>query len=351
MSVAAHSRWQTWRAWLLPWPHAVITVLGVALLGWVLTAAWRWAVLDATFSTATPEQCRAAGGACWALLQARGHIILFGSYPSDEYWRPALAVALMLAVLIASGFRATWRPWLLAAWGIVTVAVLILMAGGVPGLPPVPTSRWGGLPLTVGLATFGIALALPLSVLLALGRRAQAGVIRWFCNAYVEIMRGLPLLAVLFVASTLLPLLLPGGSLIDTLIRAQVALVLFQAAYLAEALRAGIDAVPRGQTEAAQSLGLPPRRIARLVVLPQALRQALPGIINTFIDAIKDTTLVSVIGLVDVLGGARGAIADGVWMGFYREAFIVVGLAFFVFCYILSLQSRRLERGFAQEQR
>jgi len=351
MSISRHNRWRGWRAWLLPWPHAVITVLGLAGLVWTLTAAWRWAVQEATFGAATADQCRAAGGACWALLHARAHIILFGSYPSDEYWRPALAVGLMLAVLIASGFRAAWRPMLLIAWLIVALAVLILMAGGVLTLPPVPTSRWGGLPLTVGLSAFGIVLALPLSVLLALGRRAQTRVIRWFCNAYVEIMRGLPLLAVLFVAATMLPLLLPGGSFIDTLIRAQVALVLFQAAYLAEVLRAGIDAVPRGQTEAAQSLGLPSRRIARLVVLPQAFRLALPGVINTFIDAIKDTTLIGVIGLVDVLGGARGAIADGAWMGFYREAFIVVGAAFFVFCYILSLQSRRLEREFARENR
>lgn len=339
------------RPYFKPWPHAVVTVLGALLLGYVLLALLRWAVLDATFGTATPDECRAAGGACWAMLTERYHIILFGSYPAGEYWRPALAVALVLAVLIASGFRQLWKPALLFAWIAVMIVSLVLMAGGAFGLTPVSSSRWGGLPLTVGLSAFGIVLALPLSVLLALGRRSKSKVVKRFCDAYVEVVRGLPLLAVLFVASTMLPLLLPGGSMIDTILRAQIALILFQAAYLAEAIRSGLEAVPRGQTEAAQSLGLPDGLVSRLVVLPQAFRIALPAIINTFIESIKDTTLISVIGLIDVLGGARGAIADGTWMGFYREAYIAVGLAFFVFCYILSLHSRRLEQEFANERR
>ena len=334
-----------------PWPHAVITVLGALLVGYALLALFRWAVLDATFGTATPDACRAAGGACWAMLTERYHIILFGSFPAGEYWRPALAVVLVLGVLIASGFRQLWKPALLFAWVAAMIASLVLMAGGVFGLEPVSTSRWGGLPLTVGLSAFGIVLALPLSVLLALGRRSKSVVVKRFCDAYVEVVRGLPLLAVLFVASTMLPLLLPGGNMIDTILRAQIALILFQAAYLAEAIRSGLEAVPRGQAEAAQSLGLPDGLVSRLVVLPQAFRIALPAIINTFIESIKDTTLISVIGLIDVLGGARGAIADGTWMGFYREAYLAVGLAFFVFCYILSLHSRRLEQEFANERR
>jgi general L-amino acid transport system permease protein len=334
-----------------PWPHAIITVLVLFLLGYATLRFFQWAVTDATFGMATPDECRAAGGACWAFLAQRYHVILFGSYPASEYWRPILAVILVVAVLIASGFRQLWKPSLLVAWLVVLVASLVLMAGGVLGLEPVPTSRWGGLPLTVGLSAFGIVLALPLSVALALGRRSASMPVKRFCDAYVEIVRGLPLLAVLFVASTMLPLLLPGGNMIDTLLRAQIALILFQAAYLAEAIRAGLEAVPRGQAEAAQSLGLPDRLVSRLVVLPQAFRIALPGIINTFIESIKDTTLISIIGLIDVLGGARGAIADGTWMGFYREAYLAVGLAFFVFCYILSVHSRRLEQEFANERR
>lgn len=334
-----------------PWPHTIITVLGMALIGYALLSLFDWAIVNATFGRATPDECRAAGGACWAMLTERYHIILFGSYPSGEYWRPALAVFLVIAVLIASGFRQLWKPALAFAWVAVMIASLILMGGGIFGLEPVSTSHWGGLPLTVGLSAFGIVLALPLSVVLALGRRSKIKVVKRFCDAYVEIVRGLPLLAVLFVASTMLPLLLPGGNMIDTILRAQIALILFQAAYLAEAIRSGLDAVPKGQGEAAQSLGLPDRLVSRLVVLPQAFRIALPAIINTFIESIKDTTLISIIGLIDVLGGARGAIADGTWMGFYREAYLAVGVAFFAFCYILSLHSRRLEQEFSNERR
>jgi general L-amino acid transport system permease protein len=334
-----------------PWPHAIITVLGVLLIGYALVILFDWMVLNATFGHATPDECRAAGGACWAMLTERYNIILFGSYPAGEYWRPALAIVMVLSVLIASGFRQLWKPALAIAWVAVMVLSLVLMGGGVLGLEAVSTSRWGGLPLTVGLSAFGIVLALPLSVALALGRRSKIMVMKRFCDAYVEIVRGLPLLAVLFVASTMLPLLLPGGNMIDTILRAQIALVLFQAAYLAEAIRSGLDAVPKGQAEAAHALGLPDRLVSRLVVLPQAFRIALPAIINTFIESIKDTTLISIIGLIDVLGGARGAIADGTWMGFYREAYLAVGIAFFAFCYILSLHSRRLEQEFANERR
>lgn len=334
-----------------PWPHALVTILGVMLIAYGGVEFIRWAIIDATFRIATPDDCRATGGACWSMLRARYNIILFGSYSPEEYWRPSVVIVIILALLVASGFRACWRPWLAFAWVGAMVASAVLMSGGIPGLPYVSTSKWGGLPLTVGLSAFGIILALPLSVLIALGRRSKVRIVKRFCDSYVEIVRGVPLLAVLFVASTMLPFFLPFGGNIDTVARAQIALVLFQAAYLAEAIRSGLDAVPHGQSEAAASLGLRYGLISRLIVLPQAFRIALPAIINTFIESIKDTTLISVIGLVDVLGGARGAIADGVWMGFYREAYLVVGAAFFAFCFILSLHSRRLEEEFALERR
>ncbi|WP_037377326.1 amino acid ABC transporter permease [Sinorhizobium americanum] len=339
------------RLYFHPWPHALLTVAITGSLLYLLARFYRWAVTDAVFGQASPETCRAAAGACWAFLHERYHIILFGSYPADQYWRPTLAVVLVLAILILSGFRRFWKPALVLAWVGVMAISLILMGGGVLGLPSISTSRWGGLPLTVGLSAFGIVLALPLSVFIVLGRRSKATVIRRFCSLYVEIVRGLPLIAVLFIASTMLPFLLPGGNLIDNILRAQVALILFQAAYLAEAIRGGIEAVPRGQSEAGLSLGLSSGLISRLIVLPQAFRIALPGIINTFIESIKDTTLISIIGLIDVLGGARGAIADGAWLGFYREAYLVVGGAFFLFCFILSIHSRRLEREFSSEKR
>ncbi len=339
------------RPYFRPWPHALLTVVITSVLLWLLARFYQWAIADAVFGKASAEACHAAAGACWAFLTERYHIILFGSYPADQYWRPTLAVILVVAILILSGFRRFWRPGLALAWIAVMIISLVLMGGGMAGLPYVSTSRWGGLPLTVGLSAFGIVLALPLSVLIVLGRRSKAAVIRRFCEIYVEIVRGLPLIAVLFIASTMLPFLLPGGNMIDNILRAQVALILFQAAYLAEAIRGGLEAVPRGQSEAGASLGLSGWLISRLIVLPQAFRIALPAIINTFIESIKDTTLISIIGLIDVLGGARGAIADGAWLGFYREAYLVVGGAFFLFCFILSVHSRRLEREFSSERR
>ncbi|MEJ5081159.1 MULTISPECIES: amino acid ABC transporter permease [unclassified Ochrobactrum] len=339
------------RPYFHPWPHALLTVVITGGLLYLFWHFYQWAVVNAVFGPASPDVCRAAAGACWAFLYERYHIILFGSYPIDQYWRPTLAVVLVLSILIISGFRRFWKPALALAWVAVMVISLILMRGGIFGLPAVSTSRWGGLPLTVGLSAFGIVLALPLSVLIVLGRQSKAAIVRRFCSLYVEIVRGLPLIAVLFIASTMLPFLLPGGNMVDNILRAQVALILFQAAYLAEAIRGGLEAVPRGQSEAGKSLGLSGGLISRLIVLPQAFRIALPAIINTFIESIKDTTLISIIGLIDVLGGARGAIADGAWLGFYREAYLVVGGAFFVFCFILSIHSRRLEREFALERR
>lgn len=339
------------RPYFQPWPHALLTVLITGSAVYLFSIFYQWAVTNAVFGPASPDTCRAAAGACWAFLRERYHIILFGSYPIDQYWRPTLAVTLVISILILSGFRRFWKPALAPAWIAVMVISLVLMRGGILGLPSVSTSRWGGLPLTVGLSAFGIVLALPLSVLIVLGRQSKAAIIRKFCSLYVEVVRGLPLIAVLFIASTMLPFLLPGGNLIDNILRAQVALILFQAAYLAEAIRGGLEAVPRGQSEAGRSLGLSGGLISRLIVLPQAFRIALPAIINTFIESIKDTTLISIIGLIDVLGGARGAIADGAWLGFYREAYLVVGGAFFIFCFILSLHSRRLEREFAIERR
>jgi len=339
------------RLYVWPWPHAVLTVVIAALGLWAIALMFQWAVSDAVFGHATPQDCHAATGACWAFIAERYNIILFGGYPAESYARPTLAVLLVAVVLTMSGFRRFWHPWLAVAWILTLIVSLILMRGGIFGLSSVPTSRWGGLPLTVGLSAFSIVFALPLSVCLVLGRQARSSMIRHFCDSYVEIMRGLPLIAVLFVASTMLPFFLPGGNLIDNLIRAQVALILFQAAYLAEAIRAGLEAVPKGQSEAGASLGLSRGHISRLIVLPQAFRLSLPAIINTFIEAIKDTTLISIIGLVDVLGSSRGALADAAWIGFYREAYLAVGTAFFTLCFMLSLHSRRLEREFSKEIR
>jgi general L-amino acid transport system permease protein len=218
------------------------------------------------------------------------------------------------------------------------------MWGGVLGLPYVENERWGGLILTLMLATVGLAAAFPLSVALALGRRSDLPVIRGLCVGFIELVRGVPLISLLFMASVMLPLFLPSGVTIDKLLRAQIALVLFAAAYLAEAVRGGLQAVPAGQYEAADALGLPYWRKTWLVILPQALKVSIPAIVNTFIAFLKDTSLVLIIGLFDLLSTIKVALIEPAWSGFGVEAYLFASLVYFAFCYAMSQYSQALER-------
>ena len=226
------------------------------------------------------------------------------------------------------------------------------MWGGVFGMPFVPTDLWGGLPLTLILATFGIAAAFPLAIVVALGRRARGlPTVRVLCIGYVELIRGVPLISVLFMASVLFPLFMPEGLNPNKLLRAQVAIILFAAAYLAEVIRGGLQALPKGQYEAADALGLSYWRKTALVVLPQALRLVIPPLVNTFIGLFKDTSLVLIIGIYDLLTAGKTAIADPVWSGFANEVYFVLAAIYFVFCYAMSRYSRGLEQGFSAVQR
>jgi general L-amino acid transport system permease protein len=218
------------------------------------------------------------------------------------------------------------------------------MWGGVLGLPYVENERWGGLILTLLLTTIGLALAFPLSIFLALGRRSQLPVIRALSVAYVELIRGVPLISLLFMASVMLPLFLPGGMTIDKLARAQIALILFAAAYLAEVVRGGLQAIPKAQYEMADALGLSYWQKTRYVVLPQALRIAVPPLVNTFIGFFKDTSLVLIIGLFDLLTTIKVALTEPAWSGFGVEAYLFAALVYFIFCFAMSRYSRRFER-------
>ena len=221
---------------------------------------------------------------------------------------------------------------------------MTLMAGGVFGLEPVENRLWGGLPLTLILAVAGLTAAFPLAVLLALGRRSDLPLIRALCVAYIELIRGVPLVSLLFMAAVMLPLFLPAGVTIDKLLRAQIAFILFAAAYLAEVVRGGLQAIPRGQYEAADALGLTYWQKMRWIILPQALTITIPPLVSTFISFLKDTSLVIVIGLFDLLGTARAAIADPNWHGFYRESYLFVALIYWGLCFFLSRYSQWLER-------
>jgi general L-amino acid transport system permease protein len=236
-------------------------------------------------------------------------------------------------------------------WLVLLAGLGLLLHGGVLGLMSVRTELWGGLPLTILLSVVGIGLSLPLAVLLALGRRSHMPLIRAVSVGYIELVRGVPLISILFMASVMFPLFLPEGVTIDKLLRAQVGIILFSAAYLAEVVRGGLQAIPAGQYEAADALGLGYWRKMRLVILPQALKLVIPPMVNSFIATFKDTSLVIIIGLYDLLGATRTATNDPVWRAFTTEGYLFVAAIFFVFCSFMSRYSRRLEAVRAPTQR
>jgi general L-amino acid transport system permease protein len=330
--------------------NTILTLLALYLLAVTIPPFIEWAIIDAVWSAPDGRACHGPGGeeigACWAFVGEKLRFILFGRYPYDEQWRPLIVVVIFVAMIAASCDRRLWGRMLLLIWLLGLGAVGVLMWGGVFGLSYVETLLWSGLPLTLILATVGMAAGFPLGVVLALGRRSELPAVRGICVAYIELVRGVPLITVLFMASVMLPLFLPAGMTIDKLLRAQVAFILFSAAYLAEIVRGGLQAIPKGQFEAADSLGLGYWRRTRLIVLPQALSLVIPPLVNSFIATFKDTSLVIIIGLFDLLGTVNAALADPEWQGFSAEAYIVAGAIYFAFCFFMSRYSVMLEREF-----
>jgi general L-amino acid transport system permease protein len=328
--------------------NVIATAVAGAGLAYLAFRFVSWALVHAIWTLpegASSAACRAARdrGACWAVVHERFRFILFGTYPFGEQWRPALVCLLFVLLYGVSARRARWKPGLIGAWIVVPIGAVMLLRGGWLGLADVPSDQWGGLPLTFVLSTVGFAAAIPLAVALALGRRSQMPVIRALCTAYIELVRGVPIITFLFMAAVMFPLFVPQNFLVDKVLRAQIAIVMSAAAYLAEVVRAGLQAVPKGQYEAASSMGLRFWPATILIVLPQALRATIPSIVNTFIATFKDTTLVAVIGLFDLLGIAKAVMVDPKWVGFGVEVYIFVGAIYFAFCYAVSQYSRHLE--------
>ncbi len=323
--------------------NTVLTLGAVWLLAVTVPPLFRWGLVDAVWRADNGRACR-GHGACWAFVGEKLRFILFGRFPYDEQWRPLVVVIVFVALILASCDRRLWGGRLALVWLGGLAVVGVLMWGGVLGMSYVETSLWNGLPLTLILAVIGMAAAFPLAILLALGRRSQLPAVRALSIAYIELVRGVPLITVLFMASVMLPLFLPTGMTIDKLLRAQVAFILFAAAYLAEIVRGGLQAIPKGQYEAADSLGLGYWRQTRLIILPQALALVIPPLVNTFIGAFKDTSLVIVIGLFDLLGAANAALTDANWRGFYAEAYLFIAAIYFGFCFFMSRYSQMLER-------
>jgi general L-amino acid transport system permease protein len=343
------------------WLSSAVTLLLVSLIVTRTLSFIDWAFVNAIWSVpALPNgipdtrPCRAleGAGACWAVIGEKHRFILFGTYPFDQHWRPALCILLFIGLYVVSAMKRFWRRELALIWTAVLTLIGILMWGGVFGMPFVPQERWGGLPITLILATFGIALAFPIAVFVALGRRStKMPAVKVLCVLYVELIRGVPLISVLFMASVMFPLFLPEGITIDKLLRAQVAIILFTAAYLAEVIRGGLQALPRGQYEAADAMGLTYWQKTGLIILPQALRLVIPPMVNSFIGLFKDTSLVLIIGIFDLLTAAKTAIVEPAWQGFGVEVYVFVGVIYFIFCFAMSQYSQNLEAEFNKHVR
>jgi general L-amino acid transport system permease protein len=384
------------------WGNGITTIVLLALLAWILSGFLDWAVVNANFTAKAGSECR-GGGACWALIGEKYRLIFFGTFPYEQHWRPLIAMIVMLAMLLLSSDRRMWNWRLLVIWavgsfgtfllmfgqltftvtfflvvgfvlggtgylirggvakvpelrtyqvllGVGFVGLILRMLGILPSwgftiapLPYVETHLWGGLPVTMILATYGLVFAFPYGILLALGRRSNLPLIKGLCVGFIELIRGVPLISLLIMASILLPLFLPSGTTIDKFLRAQVAVILFAGAYIAEIIRGGLQSLPKGQFEAADAMGLNYVQKTTLIVLPQALRVVIPPLINTFIGFFKDTSLVLIIGILDFLNTANQALVDPNWAGFPGEVYLFAAFVYFIFCYSMSRYSKYLE--------
>ena len=325
------------------WFNSILTLVVLYLLWLSVPPLINWALID-SYWFSTSDQCKAGNGACWSVITANIRFILFGFYPHDLQWRPLLAIVILITLLIYSQNRNHWKKYLFYTWLIGLFSMGLLLKGGLFGLEEVESNKWGGLPLTLLLSVFGLTAAYPVGVMLALGRQSKMPVIKSFSVVYIELIRGVPLISLLFMSSVVFPLFLPEGVSINNILRAQVAIILFTAAYIAEVVRGGLQGVGRGQYEAADSLGLNYFQTMRLVILPQALKIVIPPSVSILISAFKDTSLVVIIALYDLLKTTQTTLSDPKWMGFSAEAYIFVALIYFVCCFFMSNYSRRLER-------
>jgi general L-amino acid transport system permease protein len=323
--------------------NSILTIVTLFLLWKVVPPFFRWALIDSAWHT-TGQACRQAAGACWSVISMNYRFILFGFYPYEQQWRPFLAMMILFGLLFYSRDRNHWKKPLAYAWIIGLFTMGLLMKGGIFGLSSVESTQWGGLPLTLLLAVFGVTAAYPLGVILALGRRSKMHGVKALCILYIELIRGVPLISLLFMSSIVFPLFLPEGVTFNKILRAQVAIILFTSAYIAEVVRGGLQGMSRGQYEAAESIGLNYYLTMRLVILPQALKIVIPPTVSQLISAFKDTSLVVIIALFDILKTTQSVLSNPEWMGFSREAYVFIAILYFLGCFSMSNYSRKLEK-------
>lgn len=342
---------------------SALTIIGLLLIAFILPPFFNWAFVNAAWTGTDRSACATVAqggaqpdgwsGACWAFVNAKFMQFMLGRYPDAERWRPILTAILFVALLVPLLVPSVPRKALNAVlfFFVFPIVAFILLTGGWFGLKPVETPLWGGLMVTLVLSFVGIAVSLPLGIVLALGRRSNMPIVKMLSVVFIETVRGVPLVTVLFMASVMLPLFLPAGVSFDKLLRALVGVALFASAYMAEVIRGGLQAIPKGQYEGADSLGLGYWQKMTLIVLPQALKLVIPGIVNTFIGLFKDTSLVYIIGMFDLLGIVRQNFSDAAWASAQTpiSGLIFAAFVFWIFCFGMSRYSifmeRRLDTG------
>ncbi|MCP4284893.1 MAG: amino acid ABC transporter permease [Gammaproteobacteria bacterium] len=325
--------------------NTLLTLLSIYIIYLVFVPAVSWVFINSNWVGDSREACT-SGGACWVFILARFDQFMYGFYPESEYWRINLAFAILVVLLVLLNIKQVPRKGWLALFTLIGYPVIAyyLFYGGAFGLEVVETSRWGGLSLTLVLSIVGIVASLPIGIMLALGRNSQMPIAKAASIIFIEFWRGVPLITVLFMSSVMLPLFLPEGTSFDKLLRAMIGIVLFESAYMAEVVRGGLAAIPKGQYEAAKALGLNYWKSMSLIILPQALKLVIPGIVNTFIALFKDTTLVLIIGLFDLLTTVEAGFKDSNWLGYALEGYAFAALVYWIFCFSMSRYSQNLER-------
>lgn len=324
---------------------AVVTLVCLALLAWLVWSLLDWAFLSSVWRAEDVATCRDAGGACWSVIDARHRIILFGLFPFEEHWRSTLACAVMIVTIVASCFPVFWTTVRLGLLWLVGFGVFyFLMHGGVFGLSVITPERWGGLALTIFIFAAVSLIGMPLSVVLALGRRSKLPVIARLFGLFIDFFRSLPLLTILFAAAVITPFVLPGWLQSDKLYRVIIGFAIFFACYQAENIRAGLQAIPSGQDEAGLTLGLNYWQRVTRIQLPQAFRNSLPAIVNQFVITFKETSIVTIVGFFEILASGAAAYGTGEWTAHYVEVYVFIGLIYFVFVFSLSRYGAYLEK-------
>ena len=329
--------------------NAGLTLVIIFLTLLVIPPALNWMIFEATISGDTKEACAATEGACWTYIKVWFRRFMYGMYPNDFHWRINTAFILLISFAFVGYFmRGKLKNYITFYYAILypIIAFIIinfLISGGSFGLEWVETNAWGGLSLTFIVSFFGLIFCFPLGMILALGRRSELPIIRYISIGYIEFWRGVPLITVLFMSSVMFPMFLPSDAFVDKLIRVIAAIILFEAAYVAEVIRGGLQALPKGQYDAAKSLGMGYWRMQIFVILPQALKLVIPGIANTFLALVKDTPLIFVVGLSEVVGMLQMAKTNPKWLGYAMEGYIFASILFWVICYAMSKYSQYLE--------